>query len=155
MQSLFVFPYCNTFRQGGASLGVQKSEVVKIHICVNNCFKFWLFRPLIFSEYLKHRAYLKHWDSSYSIPLKNLCTQIWNFPPLFQVSYCCIHEQKESSESMYCIFLLLVAYRQYRQQQCSNVQSQLTHWRWVNSTLRYDIQPHNWLTSSESIPPSL
>ena len=34
---------------------------------------------------------------------------------MYQVSYCCIHEQKESSESIYCIFLLLVAGHKYLQ----------------------------------------
>ena len=29
--------------------------------------------------------------------------------------YCCIHEQKESSKSIYCIFLLLVAGHKYLQ----------------------------------------
>ena len=47
---------------------------------------------------------------------------------------CCNHEQKESSKSVYCIFILLVAYIQCGQQQCQYTASQLAHKRWVNST---------------------
>ena len=34
---------------------------------------------------------------------------------LTKLTYCCIHEQKESSKSIYCIFLLLVAGHKYLQ----------------------------------------
>ena len=51
---------------------------------------------------------------NYTKPLKNcFCFNHTVF------TYCCIHEQKESSKSIHCIFILLVVYRQYRQQQCS------------------------------------
>ena len=71
-------------------------------------------------------------------------------------TYCCIHEQKESSKSIFFIFILLVAYWQYWQQQCSIYSftiGSLAVSQFRPSTLL--LSSSGWLVSDESAPPSL
>ena len=70
--------------------------------------------------------------------------------------YCCIHKQKESSKSIYCIFILLVAYRQYWQQHCSihsfTIGSLAVSPSHSPTLLLYS---SGWLASDESAAPPL
>ena len=51
------------------------------------------------------------WDQGYLI----ICSDPGDITVQHSPNYCCIHEQKESSKGIYCIFILLVASHKYLQ----------------------------------------